>query len=417
MRPLYLMVGFWGDRFRSYFIEYCLPSLLAPRNLGALSANDGHRFLICTTAADWQALQDKPAWQLLKAHATPVHIEVGLPENSSDEAKFKHMTLGHRLLVRAVHEHRALACQIMPDTMYTDGTIETVLRHAAAGAHAVLAVAMRFREEGLFHDLRQLGLLPNPRVHGARTSRAIALQPRSVVGPAIQNLFRDCMTHDWESRSFPMWPTFCFWRVAQRSEMLIHSAYYAYILLDMSAVRNHNERSFDVASIENFWLADNFSDPDRIHVLQDSDDAMVISWTPDAPFQPTERLIARLPVISTLWKGFRFRYMREYLVSIGDPHKAHNLRYPIRLHAGDIDAEWQATELRAHRIMLWFFGDVFREYAAGLRWPSLKLMQLWWLFLRASIRARSPVEMTLRQIGQLFRLFFHRLNLIKTASR
>ena len=160
MRPLYLIVGFWGDRFRSYFIDYCLPSLLSPRNLGILSAGDGHRFLICTTAADWLALQRSSSWNLLLTHATPVHIEVGFPDDSSEESKFRHMTYGHRLLVNEAYRDRALACQIMPDAMYTDGTIETVLRHAAEGAHAVLTVALRLKEEGLLVGLHNQKLAP-----------------------------------------------------------------------------------------------------------------------------------------------------------------------------------------------------------------------------------------------------------------
>ena len=33
-------------------------------------------------------------------------------------------------------------------------------------------------------------------------------------------------------------------------------------------------------AIENAWLSDNFPDPARVHVVQDSDEMMLVSWTP-----------------------------------------------------------------------------------------------------------------------------------------
>src|SRR6516162_2452723 len=110
MRPLNLMVGFWGENFRRFFSDFCLPSLLSPGNLGGLSCDDGHVFLICTTAEDWCALQQIPLWPILTKHAIPRLIEIGAPDDSSQEAKFRHMNLTHRLLFEAAHKERAPAC-------------------------------------------------------------------------------------------------------------------------------------------------------------------------------------------------------------------------------------------------------------------------------------------------------------------
>ncbi len=388
MRPLYLIVGFWGDRFRSYFIDYCLPSLLSPRNLGILSAGDGHRFLICTTAADWLALQRSSSWNLLLTHATPVHIEVGFPDDSSEESKFRHMTYGHRLLVNEAYRDRALACQIMPDAMYTDGTIETVLRHAAEGAHAVLTVALRLKEEGLFVGLHNQKLAPEY-VSAQSARHPIILKSQSVVDLVVANLYDDSLLHDWDGSHFPRWPAYSFWRVPGQAGILIHSAYYAYILLDMAVIGQHNERSFEIASIENYWLSDNFPDPGLVHIVRDSDDAMVVSWTPSASYvlPPTMSSVFRLPGLSAIWKGYRLRSMRDFHLAIGDIQKANNVRYPIRLHSGEINDEWCRVEARAQRIMTWFFGDVFDEYSGKTRLlPTRIVLAFWWPLLRAFVR-------------------------------
>ena len=219
------MVGFWGERFRSDFTDYCLPSLLAPRNLGGLSAADGHRFLVCTTAAvGWRCRIIRPEFARTPCAARAYRSR--LTGKFSDAAKFKHMTFGHRLLTRYAAQDRALACQIMPDAMYTDGTIETAMLYGARGAHAVLAVALRLNEEGLFAELRSQGLVP-PRAAAARSGAPIVLQSRAAVGPSVRNLYYDCVAHDWDSPSFSTWPSFCAWRVPGRAEMLFHSAYLA----------------------------------------------------------------------------------------------------------------------------------------------------------------------------------------------
>jgi hypothetical protein len=407
MRPLYLMVGFWGERFRNYFVDFCLPSLLSLGNLGSLSAAHGHQFLICTTAGDWEKLQESPLWSVLCKHATPIMIEVGLPDGPSDEAKFRHMTLGHRAMVNAALKDRALACHIMPDAMYTDGTIDTALRYAAAGARAVLTVALRLKEERLFADLNLRQVLPDRASNGS-ASRPITLKSRSVVNLAVANLYDDSILHDWDGPHFPRWPAYSFWRVPDRSGILIHSAYCSnYILLDMATIDHHNERSFDTASIENSWLSDNFPDPSLVRVVQDSDEAMVISWTPSAPYvlpRPMP-LIFRLPGLSAIWKGYRLRCMHELHVSIGDTQKANNIRYPIYWHTGDIGGEWRDVEARARRVMTWFFGDLFEEFS-GKTLPVRTALNAWWLILRFSVRlgslnlvARAKLKKLLRRGG------------------
>ena len=390
------MVGFWGDRFRGYFADFCLPSLLSPGNLGALSAADGHRFLVCTTADDWRKLEASPHWRLLGRHATPTLIEVGLPDGPSNETKFKHMTLGHRLLVNVALRDRALASQIMPDAMYTDGTIASALRHASQGAHAVLTVAMRLKEEGLFEGLRKRRLLPE-RGNEEAAFRPITLKSRVVVDLAVENLYDDSVLHDWDGQHFPLWPAYSFWRAPQNTGILIQSAYYAYILLDMATIERHNERSFDIACIENYWLSDNFPDPSRIRVIGDLDEAMIVSWTPSAIYTrpPTASWLFRIPGLSAFWKGYRLRCMREFHAGIGDTQKANNIRYPIHWHSGEIDESWKIVEARTRTIMIWFFGDLFKEFSGRTAVERL-MLGLWWPILRVLILL-GPLRLSIRQ--------------------
>jgi hypothetical protein len=386
-RPIYFLMSLWGAQYRSYFVDYCLPSLLSPNNLKLLQATAGHKFLICATEDDWHELQEHPIIAELARYVEPAFIPITLPEDSSEAGKFRHMTSTHRLLTEIAHRDRALACQIMPDAMYSDGTIDTILRHAATGAHAVLAVALRMAEEELFTELRGAGLVP------ARSSpqqaQQIILRPESIVGLAVRSLYYDNLSYDWDRDDFAYWPCFCLWRVPGKDEFLVHSAYFAYILLDFATIERHDVHSFEVASIENSWLSDNFPDPARVRVLQDSDDAMVLSWTsqPKPLPAPQRRRILRIPLVSALWKGFRLRRMWAAHVAACDVQKAHNFRYPIRWHVGRFDWAWQATEARANRIMTLFMGDVYDELGERSSiGPWMPILALWWAGLRLAVR-------------------------------
>jgi hypothetical protein len=392
MRPLYVMTVVWGPRYCSYYAEYCLPSLLAPGNLGSLSASDGHKLLVCTRAADWKTLIDLPIVAALSKHVTPQLIEIGLPGVEPDPftAKFRHMSLGHRLLTETAHRDGALGTLIAPDAMFSDGTIAAALRHADQGAHAVLTFAPRMIEEGLFGELRSMGLLP---ASGGSDGKPLCLDSRAVVGAAIRNLAPDNLAFDWDSGQFPKWPAFCYWRAPGEAGILIHSFYHWYVLLDFAVVARHETQAFDTASIENSWLSDNFPAPSGIRVLQDSDKAMVVSWAPG--LSPVASSDARSSLAATIRRGFRLRRAREFNALVGDFQKANAFRYPIRWHNAASNGDWAAIEARSGRVMLWFFGDVYGEFAAGLPRSAVIALNVWWLLLRccAGLSARFYVLM------------------------
>jgi len=409
MRPLYLMVSFWGEKFRSYFTSYCLPSLLSPRNLGLLNSKDGHKFLIATTDADWEALRQQPIFAELEKHVEPVFLNIGFPEDDTIASKFEHMTFTHRLLVETAHQRRALVCQIMPDTMYTDGTIATVIRYAEQGWHAVLAVAIRLAEEKLFPPLGAGGFVP---VTSSEAPLCITLPPRQVAKIAARSMFYDNLVNDWDAADFSRYPGFCFWRVPGTDDLLIHSFYFAYLLIDFSVVEVNDTKSFEAGqSIENTWLSDNFPDPSKVKVPQDSDEAILLSWTPSPdPIPPRRpRALLRIPGLATIWKGWRLRAYWTLHAAAGDVQKTNNFRHPIHWHAGELTGpEWQRTEARARRIMRWFFGDVFAEYDDVPRWHPLRpVMIAWWWALdfvnRSAPRILSHVSIGWLQVAAVLR--------------
>src|SRR5215217_117467 len=93
-RSFYFIVVLWGARFCNYFLDFCLPTLLAAGNLPSLQTKQRSKFLVCTRPEDWAALQKAPVFRLLSQYVEPVYVEIppcppGIPGGV-------HMGIGHR---------------------------------------------------------------------------------------------------------------------------------------------------------------------------------------------------------------------------------------------------------------------------------------------------------------------------------
>ena len=103
--PVYLIVVFWGDKYRRFFETLCLPSMLAPGNLPVLQAHPGSKLMICTTDADWAALQDLPLFRRLRDFVEPVMIDIGLPPAGLHPGF--HMSKGHAICIGLARQNRS----------------------------------------------------------------------------------------------------------------------------------------------------------------------------------------------------------------------------------------------------------------------------------------------------------------------
>src|SRR5208282_1900176 len=104
-RPFYFICVLWGERFREYFLEYCLPSLLAPGNLPALSTRSPSKFLIATRPEDWAAIEATAVFRAVARYVTPVFIEI--PPCPPERSGCQHMGTGHRLGCEMAYRDKA----------------------------------------------------------------------------------------------------------------------------------------------------------------------------------------------------------------------------------------------------------------------------------------------------------------------
>src|SRR5581483_8548966 len=197
------------QKYREYLTDRCLPSLLAPGNFPLLDAADGHRLLIATTRADWEAMQDLPILQAIRPHVTVQWVPIDPPDEKqaiggSAEAILYH-TSCQRKLFELAYAHRAYGSIVFPDTIMSHGMIASLQRSAAAGHVLVLCAAMRQTEETVVKELRERGLLPTTG-EGSATAAPLSIPQRTMVDLAIRHMHPEVTIYDWEDDAAPPLP-------------------------------------------------------------------------------------------------------------------------------------------------------------------------------------------------------------------
>src|SRR5262249_18970193 len=159
-RPFYFIVVLWGERFRNYFLDLCLPSLLAPRNLPSLETRQRSKFLICTPPEDWSAITTAPIFARLREFVDPHYLEI--PPHPLGVLACMHMGTGHRRACELAYAAKAYGCVLTPDMVFADGAVQRLQQLAGEGIELALLPALRFAEEPLFDWLKRRGIDPQP---------------------------------------------------------------------------------------------------------------------------------------------------------------------------------------------------------------------------------------------------------------
>ena len=343
--PFYFICVFWGERYWREFCRLCLASMLAPGNIPSLE--DGirasSRFVIVTTRADWEALQDDPTFILMKRHIEPMFIE--LPRPGADENKMSAMSRGHALASEAAFRARACGVYLTPDLVLSDGSVVALQRLSRAGRKVVLCVAVRFTEEGCLPELEALGVM--------EPGAPMVLPARTLVGVALRNIHSETRRYEWDSPYFAEVPISPYWRVSGEEGIVMHSFSWAPLLVDYSALAEHDASTFEEWTLDGDYVHRNFGDhgDEAIHVVTDSDEITLVSFTREADLH--------FDLTAQWWKSWRYvgpsmklSYLWAlYGSAVMDDLKRRIFDRAVRLHGADLSPRWDETESRAAAII------------------------------------------------------------------
>jgi len=402
-RPFYFVIAIWGERFRNYFLDLCLPTLLSPGNLPALTTAQRSKFLIWTRPDDWAAMKTSPIFRLLEQYIDPVFNE--LPPCPVDTYPCIHMGIAHRRGLEMAYEAKAYPLVIQPDCMFSDGMIARLQQLAIEGIELALAPNLRFAEEPFFDHLQILGISPRDR-HGV--AEPISLSSRQLVHMALASMHSETMAYEWDAPYFTPTPYAVWWRVPGEDGIIVHSMSWVVTLLDFTAVPMHDTSTFDQGTIDGDYVHRNISAIKNIHLVLDSDEMFVAGWARladnawDLTVQPA---LQRKPT-GDLTRKERFRDW--FYSGVFDRFKQETFFQPARWHARPTNENWRPVEKHALATLLSCVAPPGSQYTEFR--DRLKLASIYYLLGPALTRRASMVRTLwasrsniMHRLGQMLR--------------
>jgi hypothetical protein len=349
LRPFYFNVVLWGERFRNYFTEYCIPSLLAPNNLPALINKTANQFLICTLKEDWEALNKNESFKALSHYVTPIFMEIPAPKPGRSGCQ--HMGIGHKMATERCFQDKAYGIFLTPDLILSDGTLAAVQKHALAGYHVVYCAALRFTEEPLFQGLRDLNIY-DPKDNQDQYHKSLNATGRDLVKIGVPAFHSQTLTYDFGAPYFAPAAPAAYWRIPEDGGVLLHCLSWCPMLLDYSIVKQHCTKALEEWTMEGDYVARNFLHSDEIYICTDSDEMMMISWAP-ADYQPlplnSDFLRRNSNWLCNWINGIFVRATLEH--PMYDPMKVKIFPTPVFWHVKDLTPTWFKLEKKIQKII------------------------------------------------------------------
>jgi len=345
LRPYYLMVTFWGEKYREYFYSLCLPCLLSPNNLPVLREVKGSKLIICTTKEDWDALKDRPLFEVLKTYVEPFFLEIDFP--GPGEPIQLHMSKGHVLAARMTLEDKAFGGFLAPDLLVSDGMVAKVMGLAAKGERAILAPALRFAMEPVVENLKNSGFMQN--------DKPMNLESRWLASLGIQALHSEILRYDFESPYFGNYPIWCYWRVPNRDALVLHTVSWALLLGSYEDITDYTDNFLESSTIDGFYVYKNFfhlRKAGKMHLITDSDDLMFMSLTPESEY-------TFYPLYKTFVNNIPLLGLSKRLADIHNFHSSEALdpfrrwayTVPVKIHGDQLDSGSDRVEMKSLKLV------------------------------------------------------------------
>jgi hypothetical protein len=356
-RPFYFNVVLWGRRFREYFLDYCLPSLLSPGNIPSLKNKRESKFLICTTFHDWNEMCQSSIFRRLEEQIQPEFFEIPYPQEGVTGCQ--HMGIGHKLATRKAYMDRAYFVALTPDLVISEGSIERIQNLAVQGYNMVLVAALRFAEEPFLGELEKRGFW-NPHGRPSENGEPLILSGRELTSMAMKSFHSETENYNWDNPYSSILLPLSIWRVNGDEGMILHSFSWAPFLLDYSIITKHDDSAFNEWTFDGDYVYNNFAKTSRIYVVQDSDEVMMVSWAPlgSNPLKTVPHWLYRHGMIRDYFK--RWFLTLTYHADIMDPLKRKIFPLAVKWHSGEIGPVYREAEKRAEK----YIANVF-QYSRG----------------------------------------------------
>lgn len=337
-KPIYFGIAIWGEDFCKKFLENCLASLLANGNIPALPNNGHNKFLFCTTPNDWEWLKSQPLFILLSQYLTaefmPIKMAAGDDSQNNSESmaqKFQIVTQAHSDILDRMYREKAIGSLIFPDTIYANNSLKSVFPNILKNnIKAVLACVPRLSTPSLLNSLSEQGYI--------QSDTPTNIPNRTLAYNALMHMNTEVLAQNWNSLYAFDFITDIWLPLDKHPSdgIVTHSFAWCPIFMDYSKLASHNIKCLENNTIDGAYLYSNFK-IDDLYVVTDSDEFLMISYSPHTRLRIKEKMQHNNPRIDTIKKIAYWRKMIE--MSLGgfvDPLKLELLRFPIILHSREL---------------------------------------------------------------------------------
>jgi hypothetical protein len=256
-----LLLCAWGYSYVRQFLEYSLPTMLAPGNIPALAAALPAEFVILTSADDESFIGEHPTFRRLASICTTrIHT---IDHLISDGNYSTTITLAYTEAVRELGAAMIDTCFLflVSDYIVADGSFANVLKRVQQGTSAVVAGNMQVTRESALPWLQE-------RLVGHEF--LLSLQPRELMQWALNNLHPLVLanivnlpfSHNTDSNRL-------FWRVDGNT---ILGRFY---LMHMLCVRPE-VKDFVIGSSCDYSFIPEMCPSGNVDIITDSDEYLVI---------------------------------------------------------------------------------------------------------------------------------------------
>jgi hypothetical protein len=256
-----VLVPVWGYRFVSQFLEFGLPTLLAPGNLPTVARELPFRVIALTSAEDEPLLRSHPAWRRLqKICAADIEPIDDLITESNHSAT---MTLALARAMQSYGQAIVDTCFVlwMSDYLCADGSLAAVMRGFRNGASGIFAGNFQIIAEDAVPSLRRSVDLQSSAI-AVSSREMLAWSFRHMHPATVANFVDSGLSHNSHTNRL-------FWRVDE--ETLIGRFY----LMHPIGVRPETA-DFEIGSSFDYSFIPEMCPSGKILTLVDSDEYFVV---------------------------------------------------------------------------------------------------------------------------------------------
>ncbi len=192
----------------------------------------------------------------------------------------------------------------------------------------ILVVTLRFDQDRCFEALRDAGLLA--------PGKPISIAPRDLVAMVFPHMHTETACFEFDSPWFCDRATSSLWRIPGDAGVVVYNLNYFPVLINFADVHAHDMAAH--VTIDGHYVDRNFDFNTDLHVIDDSDRFLYISFTKQSQYYYPVRTswLKSAPFLSRYYK---ISLLRKTLNgSMGNTAKRHTYPIPVVFHSKPLTA-------------------------------------------------------------------------------